>query len=45
MSERTSNDQRSDSKNPTSAEYKTSNDNRSNQLNSNNSAYFKSRGK
>ncbi|WP_297442558.1 hypothetical protein [Nitrosopumilus sp.] len=30
---RSSNDQRSDSKNPTSAEYKAANDNRSRQLN------------
>ena len=42
---RTSNDQRSDAKNPTSQEYKNSMDNHSNQLNPNNEAYNDSENK
>ena len=40
---RSSNDQRSDSKNPTSQEYKDTQDNKSNQGNPNNPAYDSSR--
>ncbi|MEM3192580.1 MAG: hypothetical protein QW292_10955 [Candidatus Parvarchaeota archaeon] len=42
---RSSNDQRSDVFNPTSADWKAAADNRANQLNPNNRAYRSSRGK
>ena len=45
MSERSSNDQRSDVKNPTSSDYREANINRENQMNPNNHAYHKSGGK
>lgn len=45
MSERRSNDQRSDVNNPTSSDFRAANNNRSNQMNPNNSSYHKSRGK
>lgn len=45
MSERSSNDQRSDIHNPNSSEFRDAANNKSNQMNSNNSAYHKSRGK
>jgi len=45
MTEKRSNDQRSNVHNPTSSDHKSAGDNRSNQMNSNNSAYRKSRGK
>lgn len=45
MSQRRSNEQRSDVHNPNSSYFKEANDNRANQMNPNNSAYHRSRGK